>query len=217
MLGPDGLTEKTTAFSDPDLVMAWAEAHAQGASADRVRTLAARLASADGVEPVGEEPRPGRPARYSTAELIAVERSALALVERGLGAGAPAVPAEALERDEPSLSPEQRAMLEAVATSPDRVVCVVGLAGAGKTTATRALADAFRAAGVPVLGGAPSGVAAEKLQDETGIPSTTLHRLLQTELPDALPARRRRGRHGRDPDPRRRCSSGSSRRRERRC
>ena len=75
-------------------------------------------------------------------------------------------------------------MLEAVATSPDRVVCVVGLAGAGKTTATRTLADAFRAAGVPVVGGAPSGVAAEKLQDETGIPSTTLHRLLQTELPD---------------------------------
>ena len=74
MLGARGLTEKTTAFSDPDLVMAWAQAHAQGASAGRVRTLAARLARADGVEPVGEEARPGRPARYSTAELIALER-----------------------------------------------------------------------------------------------------------------------------------------------
>jgi len=183
MLGPEGLTEKTTAFSDPDLVMAWAEAHAQGASAERIRTLAARLAGARGVESVGEEAQPGRPARYSTIELIAAERNALALVERGLAVGAPRVPAEALLGN-PSLSPDQREMLEAVAASPDRVVCVVGLAGAGKTTATRTLADAFRAAGVPVVGGAPSGVAAEKLQDETSIPSTTLHRLLQAQLPD---------------------------------
>ncbi|MEJ7792413.1 MAG: MobF family relaxase [Gaiellaceae bacterium] len=182
MLGPGGLTEKATAFSDPELVMAWAQAHAQGADADRVRLLAARLAKTEGVEQVGDAPLPGRPARYSTAELIAAERSSLALVERGHAAGAPAVSTDALE-DEAMLSPEQQAMLRAVAASPDRVVCVVGLAGTGKTTATRAVADAFRSAGVPVIGGAPSGVAAEKLQDETGIPSTTLHRLLQTELP----------------------------------
>ena len=75
-------------------------------------------------------------------------------------------------------------MLRGVASSRDRVVCVVGLAGSGKTTATRAVADAFRAAGVPVLGAGPSGIAAEKLQDETGIPSTTLHRLLQRQLPE---------------------------------
>jgi conjugative relaxase-like TrwC/TraI family protein len=183
MLGPGGLTEKTTAFSDPDLVIAWSAAHAQGASAKRVRTLAARLARAEGVETLGEDAQPGRPARYSTTELIAAERRALALVERGFAVGAPTVPAEGFLAS-PSLSADQREMLQAVAASPDRIVCVVGLAGAGKTTATRTLADAFRAAGAPVVGGAPSGVAAEKLQDETGIPSTTLHRLLQTELPD---------------------------------
>ncbi len=74
-------------------------------------------------------------------------------------------------------------MLRAVAGSADRVVCVVGLAGAGKTTATRAVHEAFAAAGVPVVGAAPSGVAADKLQDETGIHSTTLHRLLKEDLP----------------------------------
>ena len=47
----------------------------------------------DGVEPVGERPQPGRPARYSTRELIAAEHAALALVERGRDAGAPVVPA----------------------------------------------------------------------------------------------------------------------------
>ncbi len=182
LLGPGGLTEKTTAFSEPELVMAWAQAHTQGADASRVRMLAARLARTEGVEQVGEPSQPGRPARYSTAELIAAERAALALVERGRAAGAPVVSPRPLGWPA-SLSPEQRAMVEAVAASPDRVVCVVGLAGAGKTTATRSLGEVYRAAGLPMLGGAPSGVAAEKLQDETGIPSTTLHRLLQRELP----------------------------------
>jgi conjugative relaxase-like TrwC/TraI family protein len=187
LLGHEGLTEQTTAFSDPDLVMAWAEAHPQGASADRVRRLATRFVGMDGVEPVGEEPQPGRPARYSTRELIETERAALALVERGLDSGAPVVPDELLAssaRAATTLSSEQQAMLRAVASSPDRVICVVGLAGTGKTTATLAVADAFKAAGIAVVGAAPSGIAAEKLQDETGVPATTLHRLLQQELPE---------------------------------
>jgi ATP-dependent exoDNAse (exonuclease V) alpha subunit len=78
-------------------------------------------------------------------------------------------------------------MVSRVATSRQRVVCVVGVAGSGKTTAAHALATAFTASGVTVIGAAPSGVAAEKLQDETGIRSTTLHRLLgrirQGEVP----------------------------------
>jgi conjugative relaxase-like TrwC/TraI family protein len=179
MLGAQGLTERRTAFSEPELVMAWADALAQGGSVEHIRRLCARFVEVDGVEQVGEEPTPGRPARYSTAELMQTERAAVSLVERGLGSGAPSVPAELVEHAESaSLSPDQTAMLRAVASSPDNVVCVVGLAGAGKTTATLAVAEAFRAAGTPVLGAAPSGVAAEKLQDETGIPSTTLHRLL---------------------------------------
>jgi len=74
-------------------------------------------------------------------------------------------------------------MTRAVVTSRDRVVAVVGLAGAGKTTAARAVASAFQSAGVPVLGAAPSGIAAERLRDEIGVPAVTLHRLLQRELP----------------------------------
>src|SRR6266542_5146400 len=54
LLGPDGLTERQTAFSEPEVVMAWSRAHTQGAPAERVRTLAARLTRTDGVERVGE-------------------------------------------------------------------------------------------------------------------------------------------------------------------
>ncbi len=182
MLGPTGLTEKQTAFSVPEAVMAWAQAHRSGAPAARVRRLAERLVRTEGVEMVGEAPSPGRPARFSTRELVDIERAALSLVERGREAGAPSITTDQLEEieraDRIALSDEQEAMVREVATTPRRVVCVVGLAGAGKTTATQAVGQVFAEAGILVLGAAPSGVAAEKLQDETGIPSTTLHRLL---------------------------------------
>ena len=69
-------------------------------------------------------------------------------------------------------------MVREAATSLSRVVCVVALAGAGKTAATHAVDQVFAHAGIGVPGAAPSGVAAEQLQDETAIPATTLHRLL---------------------------------------
>lgn len=187
MLSPEGLTQTATAFSDPDLVMAWAEAHHQGDHADRIRALAKRFSRVREVERVGDAPGPGRPQRYSTTELIATERRALALIGDMRGFAAPMVPAVIIDRVLQSqlgaLSREQAAMLRTVAGSSDHVVCVVGLAGAGKTTATRAVREAFVAAGMPVIGAAPSGVAADKLQDETGIKSTTLHRLLTDDLP----------------------------------
>jgi len=184
LLGPEGLTEKRSAFSEPELVMAWAQGHAQGAPVERIRALCARLIALPGVERVGEAPAPGRAAYFSTTELLALERRALALVERGRDSGAPTAPDDIVEpllresAERLSLSAEQKRMVRAATASGDRVVAVVGPAGAGKTAAIRAAAEAFRTAGFPVLGAAPTGIAAELLQDETGIPATTLHRLL---------------------------------------
>jgi conjugative relaxase-like TrwC/TraI family protein len=176
LLGPEGLTEKRTMFSEPELAMAWAQAHKQGSSAARIRELCERLLRIGGVQRLSE-PAPGRPAAYSTLELLELERSTLELVERGRSADAPVASSAVVDETLDGLSAEQRAMGRAVATSPNRVVCVVGPAGAGKTTATHALAEAFQATGIPVLGAAPSGIAAERLEDETGIRSWTLHRL----------------------------------------
>jgi ATP-dependent exoDNAse (exonuclease V) alpha subunit len=164
--------------------MAWAQAFPQGAPAERIRALAGRLLELPGVERVSETPPPGKAAYYSTSELLRVEREALTLVERGRGAGAPAVAGELVDdlladrTDRLSLSSEQVRMVQRLTASPDRVVCVVGPAGSGKTSAIRVAAQAFAGGGVPVLGTAPSGIAAERLEDESGIRSTTLHGLL---------------------------------------
>jgi ATP-dependent exoDNAse (exonuclease V) alpha subunit len=125
---------------------------------------------------------PGRPARFTTRELVAVEREA---VELALAARDVSVPqpgrrplAEALMLTGHDLSGEQRMLVHQAACRSDRVVCVAGVAGSGKTLALRALADAYRGIDVTMLGAAPSGRAADELETATGIPSRTLHRLL---------------------------------------
>jgi conjugative relaxase-like TrwC/TraI family protein len=192
LLGPEGLTAKRTTFTAPEAVMAWAQAQRQGAPAQRVLELAARFIDRDGVVPVAAS-LPGRPAVFSTRELLARERAALALVENGRGAGAPTASPAAVERvareRAGALSGEQETMLQAVCASPDRVVCVVGRAGAGKTSALAAVAAAFACEGVRVLGAAPSGLAAEQLAG-AGIPAGTLHRLLaQADRRGGVPRR----------------------------
>src|SRR5262249_29562603 len=135
LLGPEGLTEKRSTFTRPEAVMAWAHAHTAGAPAERVLSLAERLVADDRVAPLAPE-TPGRPAAFSTAELLRYERVALELAEHGRNADAPTVSPAAIARvlreRGRELAAEQAALLRAVASIPDRIVCVVGHAGAGK-------------------------------------------------------------------------------------
>lgn len=135
-----------------------------------------------GVEALEPSLAPGRPARFTTRELLQVEREALELALAGFDVDAPCVDRKVLARtlmqSGPELSGQQRMLVHQAASQPDRVVCVVGAAGAGKTTAMRVLADAYRESAVPMLGAAPSGRAADGLASSAGVPGSTLHRLL---------------------------------------
>lgn len=70
-----------------------------------------------------------------------------------------------------------------------QIKCVVGIAGAGKTTAIGVCHDVWKAEGYAVYGLAPTGKAAQNLEsktlegsslEENGIPSTTLHKFLKS-------------------------------------
>ena len=67
------------------------------------------------------------------------------------------------------LSEEQRAAASGICTSGRGAELVVGVAGAGKTTMLRAVAEAFERAGYEVIGTATSGQAARNLGHEAGI------------------------------------------------
>ena len=71
------------------------------------------------------------------------------------------------------LHDEQRAAVEYV-TGASRIAAIVGLAGAGKTTALKAACEAWEREGYRVVGGALAGKAAEGLEKEAGIASRTL-------------------------------------------
>jgi conjugative relaxase-like TrwC/TraI family protein len=184
LVGQGGLTEKQTTFADADVIKAWAEAHTGGTTVDDIRALAGRFARLVGVVEIAPGDT-GRSPRYSTRELLQVERRALQLVDEARDRVSPNAATEAIDaviaRNSAAgrpLADDQDAMLRHVGTTSGGVVCVVGQAGAGKTTAIRAVAEAYTAAGTRVIGAAPSGRAAEKLEDEAGIPSFTLHRLI---------------------------------------
>ncbi len=193
-LGRDGLTEKQTTFTTPELVREVAGSLPHGGTVDDVLEIADELSHFPGVELVEAQAVPGRPARFTTRELLNVEREAIELALTGRNVAVPAPErrplAEALMTTGHDLSAEQRMLVHDAACRSDRIVCVVGIAGSGKTLALRALADAYRGIEVEVLGAAPSGRAADELQIATGIESRTLHRLLlDAERGGGLPRR----------------------------
>ncbi len=75
------------------------------------------------------------------------------------------------------LAPEQRAAVRAALTH--KVSVLTGGPGTGKTTVTRAIIQILRAHGGSVLLAAPTGRAAKRLSEATGMPAQTIHRLLE--------------------------------------
>jgi ATP-dependent exoDNAse (exonuclease V) alpha subunit len=76
-----------------------------------------------------------------------------------------------------TLDAGQTEMVRTLALDRRRVQLVIAPAGAGKTTALRALAHTWTAGGGHVLGLAPSAAAAAQLAEATGIQADTLARL----------------------------------------
>ena len=128
------------------------------------------------------------PARaFTTEQMIGYERDTIAEMQKGQNLDIPLVSAETwrhVEEKHPHLSTSQRAAVEQILTSRDRITGLEGVAGAGKTTSLAAVREAAEHEDYKVFGLAPTSRAAQKLA-ESGIESGTLQRhLVHGEQPD---------------------------------
>jgi Ti-type conjugative transfer relaxase TraA len=113
--------------------------------------------------------------RFTTREMLAVERSMLERAER-LAAGQGHRVSERYQRQvlaDGRLSAQQREAFEHVTGGADLAV-LVGVAGAGKSTMLESARRAWEAQGLHVKGAALAGIAAENLETASGIPARTL-------------------------------------------
>jgi ATP-dependent exoDNAse (exonuclease V) alpha subunit len=174
-----GLTANQSSFTRREVVRTLAErSGVLGASA--LGELADRFLASEGVlllSPKQDSPD----ARYSTPELIATERELLAGARERRGEGAGLVRESVIDSvlaGRPELSAEQAAMVRSLASSGDGLQVVLGRAGSGKTCALEPARLAWEAEGYQVIGAALAARAAAALEDDSGIRSGTLARLL---------------------------------------
>lgn len=76
---------------------------------------------------------------------------------------------------------QMQAILDAVTS---KILILTGGPGTGKTTTTLGIITAFREAGARILLAAPTGRAAKRLSEATGMEAKTMHRLLEVKPPD---------------------------------
>lgn len=117
--------------------------------------------------------------RYTTREMVGVERTALTVAERLAKESAYRVDdkATAAALQHRPLSDEQHAAFVHL-TAPSRLGVLEGLAGTGKSHLLGAAREAWEASGYEVRAAALAGKAAKGLQESSGIRAQTLHSLL---------------------------------------
>jgi conjugative relaxase-like TrwC/TraI family protein len=195
LASPTGLTRSQSSFDRGDVIQALCEllpAAARVTAAGLEATADGFLERPDVAALVPEDesfrrrdrrrlPLAREGLRYSTTELLAQEQQLVATA-----ASSEAVAPTAAERDvrrairsRPTLSDEQRQMIEELCLDGRRVAVVAGKAGTGKTFALTAAREAWQAAGHPVLGVAVARRAARELETGAGIQSTSVAALLQ--------------------------------------
>jgi len=131
------------------------------------------------------DPVDGRPCIF-LAPLYQAERSIAEHIER-LKVGEPAWPAADADKAIPwverkldiVLAPSQQAAVRLALTS--KLLVITGGPGVGKTTLVNAILTILRAKQVKALLCAPTGRAAKRLAESTGLEAKTIHRLLEVD------------------------------------
>lgn len=196
----DGLTARTRRFSHLDALAAVADALPYGATVEEVEQLTelvlahpkfVRLPAHTGrdgetqgekTQLAGSHDMAGGQ-MYSTGDVTAAERTILEVINRShaeldRAVVDPAVLAMAVSVTEAAqgyaLSGEQRAALDALVLNGRGLECILGAAGAGKTTLMRTARVAYEGQGFVVAGAATAAKAVQELAAESGIGSRTV-------------------------------------------
>jgi conjugative relaxase-like TrwC/TraI family protein len=179
LTGPDGLTATHNTFTRRHVVAELAGEFTDGIRLSALERATDRYLEHPSVRPLAstEAGVPG----FTTKDLLTCERAILDGAHRRRGCGTAVAPDHvvtgALARSQPALNADQAAAVRSIATSGNGVDTVQALAGTGKTTMMRAVADLYRDAGYTVMGGAPTARAARELREVAGVPAETLHAL----------------------------------------
>ena len=199
LVSDNGLTAQASTFARREVLQAIATRLPTGGSVADIETLAdavltgdpeqiirlddagpytsgdvIRRADGTAIEATGSE------LRYTTRALVQVEHDAAEAAAGRVGDRAALVDRTVVEQiaERRGLSVEQAAMVRRLTGSGHGVEVVVGRAGTGKTYTLAAAHTAWQTAGIRVTGVALAARAALELQESSGIPSTTLTRLL---------------------------------------
>ncbi len=128
------------------------------------------------------EPFPAPTLRnYTTVELLATEQRIIEHAMAGVGGGRWRAPQRLVEtwlRNSPELTEGQQQMVRTFATSGNTVDVGIGPAGSGKTAVIAVINQLATLTGRPIVGAALAARTASGLQTDTGVPATTLARLL---------------------------------------
>ncbi len=169
--GPDGLTGTHNSFVRRHALAEIAGEFTDGISPGRLELATDQYLTQPAVHALGADA--SGEARFTTGELLARER------RRRRDTRTAVVPVRhvdaAVASSQPALNSDQAATVRTIAKSGNGVDTVQALAGTGKTTMLRVLADTYREAGYHVVGTAPTARAARELRDVAGVPAGTIN------------------------------------------
>ncbi len=185
LAGREGLTRGRSIFERRHVVADLAAGVPAGVRYRDLEAAARGFLERADVELVEPAEQTGRRAlavgdRYSTRELLDLERSMIERAQRGIHADVARVDQETVDQvlaSRPELAGEQADMVRWLTTSGRRVDVVRAGPGTGKTHALDAARAAWQGAGLQVLGTALSARAAGELEAQSGIRSATIAQL----------------------------------------
>jgi hypothetical protein len=180
LAGAEGLTAQTSTFARQDVMVALG-AELATIAADQLQALTDRFLSERAVPLIDDRAEPGTERRWSTPDLLTVERTLVAAAQARQNEQTAVVSAELVRATlttHPTIGEDQAGMVRDLCRGGDGIALVQGRAGTGKTFALGVARHAWQQGGWRVLGCAPTGIATMSLEAEGFEDTATVDRLL---------------------------------------